>query len=46
MMESFYNAYGYNHWVFTGGGYTPFFGVIGPFIGAIFIILGFFVRRD
>ncbi|MBY9008972.1 MAG: hypothetical protein KGD74_03800 [Candidatus Lokiarchaeota archaeon] len=46
MMESFYNIYGFNHWIATGGGYTPFFGVIGPFIGAAFIVLGTFVRRE
>ncbi len=45
MMESFYNEAGYNHWVATGGGYSPFFGVIGPFIGAALILLGSFVRR-
>jgi hypothetical protein len=46
MMESFYNEYGYNHWIATGGIYTPFFGVIGPFIGGIFLGLGSFVRRE
>ncbi len=46
MMESFYNAYGYNHWSATGGGYSPFFGVIGPFVGAAFIVVGSFVRRE
>ena len=46
MMESFYNEAGYNHWIATGGGYSPFFGVIGPFIGAAFILLGSFVRRE
>jgi hypothetical protein len=46
MMESFYNEAGYNHWTTTGGGYSPFFGVIGPFIGAIFLGLGSFVRRE
>lgn len=46
MMELFYNFYGYNHWITTGGGYTPFFGVIGPFIGAAFILVGFFIRRE
>jgi len=45
MMELFYNEYGYHHWVATGGGYSPYFGVIGPFIGAIFILAGSFVRR-
>ncbi len=46
MMESFYNVYGYNHWSATGGGYSPFFGVIGPFVGAAFIVVGSFVRRE
>lgn len=46
MMESFYNAYGYNHWVMNGGGYSPYFGVIGPFIGAGLIILGVFTKRE
>ena len=47
MMESFYNIYGYNHWVFTGGGYTPFLGIILPFIGAGLILLGVFsTERD
>jgi len=46
MMELFYNEYGYHHWSFTGGGYSPSFGVIGPFIGAAFMILGLFVRRE
>ncbi|MFX0033390.1 MAG: hypothetical protein ACFE8E_10650 [Candidatus Hodarchaeota archaeon] len=45
MMESFYNIYGYNHWSFTGGGYKPCFGVIGPFIGAVLIVFGSFARR-
>ncbi len=45
MMESFYNLYGYNHWVTTGGGYSPFFGVIGPFIGAALLVVGSFARR-
>ena len=46
MMELFYNEYGYNHWVTTGGGYTPFFGVIGPLIGAGLVIVGSFVRKN
>ena len=46
MMELFYNEAGYNHWIANGGGYTPFFGVIGPFIGAAFIVIGSFVRRE
>ena len=46
MMELFYNEAGYNHWIANGGGYTPFLGVIGPFIGAAFIVVGSFVRRE
>lgn len=46
MMELFYNEYGAHHWSFIGGGYSPSFGVIGPFIGAAFMILGLFVRRE
>jgi len=46
MMESFYNEAGYNHWVATGGGYSPYFGVIGPFIGAALLLIGSFVRRE
>ena len=45
MMELSYNVHGYNHWTIAGGGYSPFFGVIGPFIGAILIIVGSFARR-
>jgi hypothetical protein len=45
MMEGFYNSYGYNHWITTGGGYSPYFGVIGPFIGASLIIIGSFSER-
>ena len=46
MMESFYNEAGYNHWVSTGGGYSPYFGVIGPFIGAAILVVGSFARRE
>jgi hypothetical protein len=46
MMELFYNQYGANHWTATGGGYSPYFGVIGPFIGAAFIVFGSFARRE
>ncbi|NHJ25672.1 MAG: hypothetical protein EAX89_13895 [Candidatus Lokiarchaeota archaeon] len=46
MMEAFYNQYGYNHWIAMGGGYSPYFGVIGPFIGAVIIGFGFFVKRE
>jgi len=46
MMELFYNEAGFNHWITTGGGYKPFFGVIGPFIGAALIVLGTFWRRE
>ena len=45
MMEAFYNTYGYNHWITIGGGYSPYFGVIGPFIGAILLIIGSFSER-
>jgi len=45
MMESFYNSYGYNHWVLTGGGYTPFIGIILPFIGAGLILIGSFSKK-
>ena len=46
MMESFYNTYGFNHWSFTGGGYSPSYGVILPFIGAAFLVVGSFIRRE
>ncbi|MFW9971286.1 MAG: hypothetical protein ACFFDF_13925 [Candidatus Odinarchaeota archaeon] len=46
MMEFFYNVSGFHHWIYTGGGYTPYFGVIGPFIGATLLIIGVFTRRD
>jgi hypothetical protein len=46
MMESFYNIYGYHHWIASGGGYSPYFGVIGPFIGAFLIIIGSFSKRE
>jgi hypothetical protein len=46
MMELFYNENGYHHWIATGGGYSPYFGVIGPFIGATLIGLGTLVRRE
>jgi hypothetical protein len=45
MMEAFYNAGGYSHWVFTGGGYTPYLGIILPFIGAGLIGLGSFSSK-
>jgi len=45
MMEFFYNSYGYNHWIVSGGGYSPYFGVVGPFIGASLIPLGSFSKR-
>ena len=45
MMEVFYNEAGYNHWVFTGGGYTPYLGIILPFIGAGLIGLGSFSSK-
>ncbi|MFW9818930.1 MAG: hypothetical protein ACFFE5_04920 [Candidatus Thorarchaeota archaeon] len=46
MMEIFYNISGYNHWVTFGGGYIPHFGVIGPFIGSGFIVLGILLDGD
>ena len=46
MMELFYNSAGYNHWIYSGGGYSPYFGVIGPFVGAALIIIGTFTRRE
>ena len=47
MIESFYNEAGYNHWVLTGGGYTPFLGIIFPFIAAGLILLGSFsIKRE
>ena len=46
MMEHFYNSYGYNHWITTGGGYRPSFGVIGPFIGAFLMVFGSFSVRE
>lgn len=46
MMELFYNSAGFNHWINLGGGYSPHFGVIGPFIGAALIIIGAFTRRE
>ncbi|MFX0021857.1 MAG: hypothetical protein ACFE9S_05990 [Candidatus Hermodarchaeota archaeon] len=46
MMELFYNSAGFNHWSYLGGGYSPHFGVIGPFIGAALIIIGAFTRRE
>ncbi len=45
MMESYYNSYGYNHWIASGGEYSPYFGVIGPFIGAALIGFGAFTKR-
>jgi hypothetical protein len=46
MMESFYNSYGFHHWIATGGGYSPYFGVVGPFIGASLIVIGAFSKRE
>lgn len=45
MMEAFYNSAGYHHWIFTGGGYTPYWGIILPFIGAGLIVLGSFSKK-
>ncbi len=41
-MEVFYNNWGNSHWQ----SYTPNFGVIGPFIGSAFIIIGVYLGRD
>jgi hypothetical protein len=46
MMETFYNINGFNHWVIFGGGYTPHFGVIGPFVGTGFVIIGVILDKD
>ncbi|MFX1419196.1 MAG: hypothetical protein ACFE9N_09780 [Promethearchaeota archaeon] len=46
MMEVYYRIYGYPHWSIGGGGYIPHFGVIGPFIGSIFIGLGVLLERN
>ena len=46
MMEVFYMIYGANHWVGIGlGHYIPHFGTIGPFIGAIFVVIGILLER-
>lgn len=46
MMEIFYIIYGANHWVGIGAGhYIPHFGVMGPFIGSIFVVLGIVLER-
>ncbi|TFG10933.1 MAG: hypothetical protein EU535_07945 [Promethearchaeota archaeon] len=45
MMESFYNEAGYNHWVFTGGGYSPFLGLLLPFIAAGLMLIGAFMNQ-
>jgi hypothetical protein len=41
-MEIHYNIYGVSHWE----SYRPHFGVIGPFIGVGFVILGTFFAKD
>jgi hypothetical protein len=46
MMELSYNSASFNHWSYLGGEYSPYFGVIGPFIGAALIIIGTFTRRE
>lgn len=46
MMEFFYNEAGYNHWVVSGGSHKPYFGVIGPFIGASLMMLGSLWKRE
>lgn len=46
MMEVFYIIYGANHWVGIGvGHYIPHFGVIGPFLGSLFVVLGILLER-
>lgn len=46
-MEIYYMIYGSNHWVGIGDGhYIPHFGVIGPFIGAVFIGLRVLLERN
>jgi hypothetical protein len=46
MMEVYYMIYGANHWVGIGvGHYIPHFGIIGPFIGSIFVVLGILYER-
>ncbi|MFW9828132.1 MAG: hypothetical protein ACFFEY_11095 [Candidatus Thorarchaeota archaeon] len=46
MMEVYYMIYGANHWVGIGSGhYIPHFGIIGPFIGSIFVVLGILLER-
>ena len=46
MMEIFYRANGFPHWSIGGGAYIPHFGVIGPFIGSFFIIIGVLIKRN
>ncbi|MHA2325250.1 MAG: hypothetical protein ACXACB_07620 [Promethearchaeota archaeon] len=41
-MEIFYNNAGYSHWQ----NYRPYFGVIGPFIGASLMIIGIIFAKD
>jgi hypothetical protein len=47
MMEFYYVIYGSNHWIGIGAGhYIPHFGVIGPFIGSGFVVLGILLVRN
>ena len=46
MMEGYYIYYGANHWVGIGvGHYIPHFGVVGPFIGSAFILIGVLIEE-
>ncbi|MFX0023178.1 MAG: hypothetical protein ACFE9S_12700 [Candidatus Hermodarchaeota archaeon] len=48
MMELYYNASGYTHWLSylpNWQYYSPSFGVIGPFIGSSLIIIAFFIIK-
>ncbi len=46
MMEIFYRRNGFPHWSIGGGGYIPHFGVIGQFIGSVFIVMGVLLERN
>ncbi len=47
MMEVYYMIYGSNHWVGIGAGhYIPYIGIIGPFLGSIFIVSRIFLERN
>lgn len=45
MMEIFYRLNGYPHWSAGGGPYFPHFGVIGPFLGSAFILIGVLIEE-